>query len=173
MRRNEHKEILTQKDLELVKQLTHGKDINSPDQIICLRDGSPYIYRWHVVPRVDHLPRHYVHIQVQDDEDRHPHDHPWWNVSVIHAGGYKESIYTEENSEEKILSRDKKVRTPGETIFRPPEQLHLLELYSEKPYSISTFFTGVKNREWGFYIEGEGWMHNRDYIKRFHGIDVE
>lgn len=150
--------ILSREDLELALKIVPGmknipgagyvERLRSPDLVIA-PDGTPYLYRWHVVPRNDQG-NVYFHIQVADDPERPLHDHPWDNQSVILSGGYTE-IYRTLNGKPRIRSPYK-----GVTIQRRATEAHRLELLPDSAYTMTLFTTGPKLREWGFWTD-KGW----------------
>jgi hypothetical protein len=128
-----------------------------PDLIIA-PDGNPYLYRWHLVRSKEACV--YFHMQVADDPERPLHDHPWDNMSVILAGGYREVIQPEP-PRGKTYSL---VRRPGDTIFRRAEEAHRLFLPEGTPYTLTQFCTGPKLREWGFWYDNK-WVPYTDVTK--------
>jgi hypothetical protein len=56
--------------------------------------SRPYVKRY-ILFRWAHLPRVYVHEFLRSDDERAPHNHPWWFVSLILRGHYLE--YTDQN----------------------------------------------------------------------------
>lgn len=110
-------------------------------------DGSPYLYRWHVVDRNKEA-NVYLHIQVASDPERPLHDHPWDNQSVILAGGYLEII--QENPPWSGLVHRR--RNPGDTVQRKATESHRLVLPMDVPYTMSLFTTGPVKRDWGFWM---------------------
>lgn len=130
---------------------------------------APYLRRWWLTPRVDWLPRIYLHNILRSDDDRALHDHISWSISIILSGGYIE----------RYPGGVKKYRKPGMVIFRNATQAHRLELYKgtwcypcncyhmhhngrEIP-AWTIFIVGPKKREWGFHCP-QGWLHWRDFI---------
>lgn len=115
-------------------------------------DAGPYIYRWHLV-RNKALAGVYFHIQVADDPERPPHDHPWDNMSVILAGGYRELI--DEQPDRGGAALQEFLRKPGDVIFRKAATAHRLFIPKGVGYTMSQFSMGPKVRDWGFwYLDG-------------------
>jgi hypothetical protein len=83
----------------------------------------------------------FVHDFVRSDEDRCPHDHPWWFVSVILRGGYWE------------VDRAGVYRWygPGSILVRRATWAHRIEISPHHERPMSLVITGPKVREWGFY----------------------
>lgn len=144
----------------------------APDFVIGNPD-APYLRRWWILPR-NRFFNIYLHQILRSDDDRALHDHPWWNVSIILKGGYREWMpmhlpkhkLTLPNCSQQIGE----IRKPGDFIFRAARYAHRLELlndgYKNPPQAIpcwSLFITGPRIREWGF-ICPNGWRHWRDFI---------
>jgi len=51
----------------------------------------PYLLRWYLLPR-NRWMNLYLHKFCRDDDDRALHDHPWWFVSVMLVGTYREYV---------------------------------------------------------------------------------
>lgn len=132
-----------------------GDIYRKPDLVIA-PNGTPYLYRWHLLPRND-LANAYLHLQVADDPERPLHDHPYDNQSVILAGGYEEVFdRTPTRGWGDRLAKVRQVRA-GATVHRKAEEAHRLRLLPGEPYAITLFTTGPRRREWGFWLEG-GWV---------------
>ena len=125
--------------------------VRQPDFVI----GENYMKRWWVVPRND-MSNVYLHWMNGDDDDRALHDHPWANTSVILLGGYAE-----------VTPSRTIDRKPGDVIHRAAEDSHRLLLYRDAAGkiipSVSLFFTGPVEREWGFHCP-KGWVPWRDFV---------
>lgn len=121
-----------------------------PADYVIQRDGSPYLLRWHVIPRNRYF-NIYLHKLVRPDWDEALHDHPWVNLSIILAGAYRE-----------IEPRGARVLRAGSARLRCAAQAHRLELLSNVP-CWSLFITGPKVREWGFLCR-HGWVHYSDFV---------
>jgi len=141
----------------------------APDVSI-MPDGHPYLYRWHLKPRdrTGATGNLYFHIQVADDPERPHHDHPWENMSVILAGGYRESVLMgsfRSSAGEFTPMIDEITRLPGDVIFRKASDAHHLRLLPGELYSMSQFATGPKVREWGFWCPDGLWVPANDVIE--------
>ncbi len=136
-----------------------------PPDLTISPSGSPYLARWHVIPRNADA-NVYLHVQVSDDPRDELHDHPWSNVSVILAGGYIELL-----SQTPSLSNGTNptvyVRNPGDTIFREAHWAH--RLIMRAPYTMTLFSTGPKVREWGYWFP-DGWHHNERHNVTVNGV---
>lgn len=137
---------LTPEDLEIAK--AYVSDGRKADLTIA-PDGKPYIYRWHVVRGAEACV--YFHMQIADDPERPLHDHPWDNMTVILAGGYRERYQTQP-PHSKVWMVDRK---KGDVVFRAATTAHRL-LMGENFYTLSQFSTGPKARKWGFWYP-DGW----------------
>ena len=131
-------------------------------------DGSPYLYRWHIVPRNERA-NSYLHIQVASDPGGCLHDHPWDNFSVVLSGGYNELINVRPRLDpERNQTRHMLYRRKGDTIARTAETAHRLILPASIPYTMTLFSTGPVRREWGYWFP-EGWRHHEDVIETVDG----
>lgn len=127
--------------------------MRKPDVIIGESD-PPYMRRWHVIPRNPWF-NIYLHHMQRSDDDRALHDHPWWNLSVILKGGYREHMPLPNGQ------TFYKIRRPGQLVFRRPEAAHRIELIDGEP-SWSLFITGPRVRQWGFWCSW-GWRHWKEF----------
>lgn len=135
--------------------------------------GSLYMRRWWlfggVTPSKHRWAAVRLHEIIRSDADRHLHDHPAWNLSVVLRGGYFEAVPFETypqwcrdrsgapHSEHVIL----KWRGPGSVVFRRATDRHRLILNRGKP-SWTLFVIGRKSNAWGFYTP-DGKVPWRDY----------
>lgn len=152
------------------------------DENIYRQDGVLYLRRWHLVR--NRWGNVYIHQMIEND-DRTVHDHPWWSLSLVLGGTYRDwrlvpcrgpakrpgDIYlpyrpaggsTAWGAAGWLLGR---LYGPGAVILRRPEYAHRLELaHGAQRHSVWTLFmTGPKCREWGFYA-AKGWMHWKAYL---------
>ena len=146
-----------------------GEALRDPDLVIA-PDGSPYLYRWHVIPR-NYYANVYLHIQVASDPERPLHDHPWDNTSVILSGGYDEVFggLTHPTYPNAVPAQGRSViyqRRTGDVIHRQAERLHRLLLPPQHPYTMTLFCTGPHRRSWGFMFP-EGWVPAKEVV----GVD--
>lgn len=145
--------------------------VRPPDFIIGGKD-RPYIRRWWVIPR-NPLFNVYLHNILRDDDDRALHDHPWFNLSVVLAGGYFETT-----------PEGRDFRRPGTIRLRSPWARHRLELprdWDQEHFftddgladwpalpAWSLFVTGPKLRTWGFWCQrpdgSERFVPWRDFV---------
>lgn len=131
----------------------------APDFIIG-GPSNPYLLRWFVIPRNVYF-NIYLHCIIRSDDDRALHDHPWWNLSIILRGSYRE-ITPDFNGAptpyERIadLPTRETVRNAGAIKFRCATASHRLEVMKGPVWTL--FITGPRIREWGFHCP-KGWKH--------------
>lgn len=104
-----------------------------------------YLRRWWIWPR-NRWANAYLHVFHRSDDARAVHDHPWFNVSIILRGRYREHFH----------DGTSKVRKPGHVVFRSARALHRLELLT--PAVTTIFLTGPRVRTWGFQTPDKGWI---------------
>jgi hypothetical protein len=118
--------------------------MRSPD----MRIGRDYLDRWWLIPR-NRLMNIYLHKFTNSDDDRALHDHPWWNLSILLKGSYREHF-----------QGFRKIRRAGDLIFRSAKTAHRIEVLEGPVWTI--FITGPKVRSWGFLCP-KGWRHWREF----------
>ena len=128
---------------------------HEPNEIITANDeGSPYLYRWHIIPKNRFL-NVYLHRFVGPDK-RHLHDHPWVSLAYMLEGEFLETFYKPGPNHPDVIERLVEVRTikKGSWTYRNSRFLHYLAPGPEGAWTI--FITGPKLRKWGFITE-YGW----------------
>lgn len=112
--------------------------------------SNPYLRRWWIIPR-NRWCNVYLHQILRSDDDRALHDHPWWNVSILLRGAYREVI------PHPVYPRTTthKRRSAGSIVLRRATALHRLEVARGPVWSL--FITGPRVREWGFACP-QGWV---------------
>lgn len=140
------------------------------------KDGN-WLYRFvcrHIAIR--------AHTILRSDQDRHLHDHPAWNLSIVLEGGYWEVCESTETanwfpdlyahlldscskgSEEVKVCAEFGIhwRGPGAVVFRRAETWHRLIL-PPNTVAKSIWAAGKKSNSWGFLTENGkvGW---REYL---------
>lgn len=130
--------------------------LRQPD-VVLTHPGAdvPYLQRWFIVPRNEHL-NVYLHRFLRSDDERALHDHPWPNFSWLLEGEYLE------HTPEGVFHRH-----AGERVERDATSRHRIELIGGQPVT-SLFFTGPKEREWGFHCE-RGWVHWQEFLGAYDG----
>lgn len=109
--------------------------------------------------------RWYLHKFYRGDEDLHMHSHPWSFTSFILTKGYWEETSDKDGNlpggEHKAFTlgpnwekRTQKWFSPGSVIRRPASWVHRVVLDNNEPVW-TLVHTGVKERTWGFVIEGQ------------------
>lgn len=111
-----------------------------PSKII----GGDYLFRWHLVPRNRFL-NVYLHKFQRSDDDRALHDHPWWSVSILLRGSYREHF-----------KDGSKLRLPVSVFGRRAVTAHRIEVVDGPVWTL--FITGPRVRDWGFHCP-RGWRH--------------
>lgn len=144
-------------------------DMREPDLVIAPY-GLPYLYRWHITPRGGPA-NIYFHIQVADDPERPLHNHPWDNVSVILAGGYKETMCMSDGPPDDA-STFVFIRRAGDVVHRRAGWSHRLELLYGNQYAMTLFTTGPKIREWGFWYP-DGFRHWQQVVEQRGDLSVQ
>jgi hypothetical protein len=132
-----------------------------PDVIIGTSD-SPYLLRWHVIPR-NRYANLYLHRFMHSDDDRALHDHPWISVSFIVEGSYTEHSICAGGV------RKAAVRTAGALKARRAKSAHRVELHDGPCWTL--FFTGPRIRQWGFHCP-HGWRHWKAYVAIQDGVST-
>lgn len=124
------------------------------------KDGSIYLKRYYLLfkektnqfeeeKRV--LPFNlYLHKICRDDADD-LHDHPWFFLSCILKGGYKEET-----------PDGVTIKKPGSFSFKKPTSLHKLFMLDGVCYTL--LFRGPTVRKWGFVKDGV-WIPSQQYLK--------
>jgi hypothetical protein len=140
--------------------------MRAPDQVITRRgDGThtPYMLRWFLFrsKRFDWMPRLYLHKFLRSDDDRAPHDHPWWFISILLKGSYIEHRWIDG------IEQSHCRRAPS-IAFRPLSTHHRVELFVQNvadPYRPTSeelqrfkpvwtiILTGPDVRAWGFWCQ--------------------
>ena len=143
----------------LAKQMTGVVMSRSPDQEIGPK-VSPYMLRW-ILWRKEWLGGVYLHIFLEDDDDRALHDHPFPSLSFVLDGTMRE-VYAEKGYPPQD-SRQHSVRMirKGDIVPRRASFSHRIELLSDT--AVTLFVIGPHIREWGFWCPKIGWRHWKEY----------
>jgi hypothetical protein len=100
--------------------------------------------------------RTYLHrLWANDPDDLHCH--PWWNISIILKGRYREHF----------MDGTYLDRKAGDIIFRSAKEFHRLELIDgDEPGSCWTLFIAFKHlKDWGFMTK-DGWIRASEYERQ-------
>jgi hypothetical protein len=125
---------------------------------------NPYLLRWWLIPR-NRWFNIYLHEFHRDDDDRAPHDHPWWSVSI--ALGWNDWLREPDGTETRQTGRghmtevyrdrdgnmQRRTIEPGSVAFRSAKFAHRLVVPQRGFRTI--FITGPRIREWGFWCAGK------------------
>lgn len=127
-----------------------------------------YIDRWHLIPRNNTF-NIYLHKYYGGDRGRAPHDHPWWNKTIVLKGGFIE--YTYFHSDTGHFERETHFRLRGDVIHRKAEDIHRIELPDGmRGRTWTLFITGAKTRKWGFWEDdGDTFVEWEEYEAK-HGL---
>ena len=132
---------------EWFRRLLSGR----PHQVIGGHD-DPYLLRWYLIPRNPVL-NVYLHKFLRSDDDRALHDHPWWFVSVILKGEYRE--ITEHGDVLRVGGGWRLWEATRLLAFRPAEWRHRVALIRDDGVHESPCWTlivtGRRTRTWGFW----------------------
>jgi len=112
------------------------------------QEGRPYLERWILFCGITLR----LHRFLSSDEDRAPHDHPWWFITLP-LQGYAEYVAAGDTEVRRIVR-------PWRLHFRAARFQHRVELLQTPTWTL--IVTGPKRREWGFWA-GRGFIHNRDW----------
>lgn len=147
-------------------KLLHGQ----PHQIIPNRFGGAYLQRWYLIPRNPVL-NVYLHQFLSSDDDRALHDHPWWFVSVILKGEYRE--ITEHEDVLRVGGGWRLWEATRLLAFRPAEWRHRVALIRDDGVHESPCWTlivtGRRVRTWGFWCKRpiDPWAATTGHVDRF------
>lgn len=146
-------------------------------------DGSTYMDRWWVfnpdwywsrkkwlgVRWLKWLPAARIHCTWLSDSDRHLHDHPWNNISIILRGWYWEEMPANPIQDPEMdafpTGRKTTLRLPLVPVFRRATDRHRLVI-QDGECCLSLFIMFPRQRDWGFWTEN-GWVYWRDYLKMY------
>ena len=132
--------------MSLLRRLFLTREIKS-------KEGKLHFQRWRLLQTPWFAV--YIHRIFKHDEDKHCHDHPWSFVSVILSGGYAVGVPN-------TLGR--RVYFAPDASYNKSTSFHKLARLYRVP-TTTLVFTGPRNREWGYSVDGE-WVHNKEYRMR-------
>lgn len=117
------------------------------------RPECPYMQRWVIETRWGSVR---LHRWLASDDQRHFHDHPWWFVCLILAGGYTDvSPSGEQNMH------------VGSVAFRPALHRHTVRVKPGGCWSLVV--TGPEVRpKWGFWVGGKFRKRNKFFFEHGH-----
>jgi len=130
--------------MNLLRKLFLTREIKS-------QEGALHFQRWRLLQTPWFAI--YIHRIYRHDEDVHCHDHPWSFVSIILGGGYDVTYPGWLGWTSPFI-----VSVNKSTKFHQITRLH-------KVPTTTLVFTGPRNREWGYDVDGE-WVHHKEYRSR-------
>lgn len=122
---------------------------------------------YRVAQKSSHWVHARLHVYQRGDRERHLHDHPWWNITVVLRGGFWEALpvsrtavfdWRDSNSKEAVRFV---WRAPGSIIVRRATARHAIESVAEGCTTL--FIYGKWTRDWGFHTPA-GWVFWRTYL---------
>ena len=122
-----------------------------PVKIIRDDNGTPFLYRYHIIALTKDGPGICIHHFVRSDPDRGYHDHPWKkSISFILSGKYNELIY---NPKSKVIDQFK--RNTWNFNYLDGSKFHRVML-NEGEDAWTLFFFQKRAKVWGMYsLTGE------------------
>lgn len=119
-------------------------------------EGRPYLRRW-ILDLGPFAIR--LHHWLCSDDERAPHDHPYWMAILVLHGGYFDVEYPVHDLapslDHVVLDR---LRV-GSVRLRRPEHVHYVKVMPGGCWSL--LLTGRQSRVWGF------WTKRYDQVRRF------
>lgn len=131
-------------------------------------DGTPYLRRWVLDLGIGSIRLHHW---LCSDDDRAPHDHPYWMVTVLLKGGY-DDVVSEVGKDlfgERYVAGwvAKRRRAPSIRLWRATHT-HYVRVHEGGAWSLCV--TGRQSRVWGFWqLRGDGvrrWVRSSRYFRR-------
>jgi hypothetical protein len=126
-----------------VKFLIWGEKLGKPE--------CPYMRRWVVNFKLFSLR---LHRWYYGDDERNFHDHSWWFITIILAGGYTDVSPAGEDRLGVFSIR-----------FRRANFRHTVRIDNHKG-AWTFLLTGPLVRRWGFWVNGK-WMKSNKYFFEF------
>lgn len=121
---------------------------------------EPYLLRWN--RRFGKI-SFKIHAILRADGDRCVHDHPWWFIRIILAGGYTE-VY--ENRKGQLVTQELKVWrpwAPWRIYWCPRDFKHRITKITNGMVSWSFVISGPHWQEWGFFVKRNGVQQKMHY----------
>jgi hypothetical protein len=138
--------------------ITWGQRLGEPE--------CPYARRW--VLNLGRFGSLRVHHWVASDDQRFPHDHAWWFLTVVLRGGYTDisdmtSDWVPPSTTSTFRIHDH-VRAPA-VRFRSAQHRHKVKVDHDGAWTV--LLTGPPVRDWGFWVDGQ-FKRMRQYFRE-HG----
>ena len=125
-------------------------------------DGRVYLDRWGIAP--DRIGGVLLHRMQAPDPGLDLHDHPWWFVSIVLWGGYREQRWdarlAPQLAAHGIYPVEEERRVGSIRSMRLDECHTVRELRRRTSWSL--VIRGPRRRRWGFYLP-TGWMSEAQY----------
>ena len=112
----------------------------------------PYLIRWVLDLGFFSIRLHHW---IASDDQRFPHDHPWWYTSFILKGGYTD----------KSPEGDRHVSAGSVVHFKAAHQHSVLV---DPGGCWTLMITGPERREWGFWVKGRFRRRNKYFYEHGH-----
>lgn len=118
-------------------------------------DGNVHFRRWRIVETP--LFNLYIH-QILRNDKTPPHNHPWWFLSFVLWGGYREYLETHRNGNSSYWYKDRRWLS---LHYMAKTTYHKFKLFQP---TWTIVLTGSRHSdEWGVW-DGERHIHQRDYF---------
>lgn len=131
---------------ELVRQLCERIAARLPMRAITGIDGSTFLERYKVLDLGAGVGRLFLHRFCRGDEDVELHNHPWFGVSLILVGGYREERRVWAEGGEHVVAY---YRRPGSFNVIAPHTFHRVDLDRGDCWTL--FAVGPVVQSWGFW----------------------
>jgi len=95
-----------------------------------------------------------LHHWISSDDQRAPHDHPWWYFSICLWGSYVD------RSIKDVLM------FPLRMIFRRSDHQHTVKVHPRGCWTL--LITGPEKRVWGFWVNGRFRKRNKYFYEHGH-----
>lgn len=117
----------------------------------------PMMKRWVFVTPLGSLRLHHF---LRSDVDRHPHDHPWWFITLVLKGEYTDLAEIMRDGRHAVFMQDCLKR--GSIRFRPA--LHRHWVHTDGCWTL--IVTGRNRRSWGFW-DRDVFRPVKQYFERY------
>lgn len=121
-------------------------------RFLLTRDKDGYLIPYPWLPKILKCRLHWTKLP---DQERHLHNHPCENTSVILCGGYEESVLS--SGFDWVFTRKK-----GDVIHRNATDYHALVNVTQAG-CFSLWFMGKEVNNWGFSVDGKH-INAKDYL---------
>lgn len=120
---------------------------------------QPYILRWHLVPE-NRFCNLFLHCILKDDEDTVLHDHPWWFLTLLFKGAYRDITFASpavpcDSLRAWAADTVSRIRTAPAFALHRARYAHRIEIVDGPAWTLVV--TGAVRRNWGFY-RAKGWQ---------------